>query len=65
MYSGRRFEEKLHEQIRIDRRFSAVIRQISEISSFVRVLTERITTDYHACERSTPNLRERNERCYF
>ena len=51
---------RVHEHIRLDRQFTVINRKISELTSFVRVLSERVSINSSYSGRSTPNSREGN-----
>ena len=51
---------RVHEQIRLDRRFTVINRKISELTSFVRVLSEHVSINSSYSGRSTPNSKEGN-----
>ena len=53
-------QERVCEQIRINRRFTEINRQITDFSSLARVLIERGASSYSNSERSTSKSREEN-----
>ena len=57
-----RHQESVPEDIRTDRRFTEMNRQINALSSLDKALTNYLSTKYQITESSIPNRREKNGR---